>query len=153
MSIYPNRHKVIASGKNYINLTPQDNSADYRKPPVVKVRKIAKASFYITEKKPSICATKGCANNSLKQVFVVFKGKKGKKCIQDVKQCSRCNAYYLQISLMDMYNFTYDVINADELPEIRANIQRKKEEKAEKKRLKIEPKSRIKETRNDGRGI
>ena len=37
-----------------------------------------------------------------------------------------------------MYDFTYDVINKDELPEIEANIQRKKEEKAEKKRLKKE---------------
>lgn len=71
---------------------------------------------------------------------MVFNGKMGTKLIHPVRQCSSCNAYYLPFSRLRMYDFTYDVINKDELPEIEAKIQKRKEEKAKKKRLKKEKK-------------
>nr|WP_297708565.1 hypothetical protein [uncultured Butyrivibrio sp.] len=140
LSIYPNKHQISVSGKIYTNLTSKFNRADHANHNLLKERLLVKANFFIHDQKAIKCVNKDCKNHELQTIPIVLKTKKGKKTIQKVKWCNKCNAYYFPISQLDFYDFPYDIINKTELPEIEAQYIKRTNENAERKRIQEENK-------------
>lgn len=150
---FANKKKIKISGKTYVNLSPQQNSAYYKNNvDSVKVRKISQGAFFAYVGQADICRNERCQKCRLIRVSAVFVDKLGNKKYTETKYCSKCHAYYIKINDLELDSFPFEIINMDELPEIQRQYQEMIEEaearrleKKERRRKAKEEKKRLKQ--------
>ena len=139
--------KIITSGKNkYMNISQAcegERYIHYLQSPHIPIPGTKCYVYGIS--KPVKCRECGSSHILKGSIMVPSKKKKKKTVEHQVRFCENCKMHYLTISVYAITKENWTLLNENEVPEIKEELQRRAEEKAKRKAARTAAKEAAKE--------